>query len=254
MATYKKRGNKVNRAQNSIDDNSTTAEVFNTLDETASRSERFIIKNQKIIFGILGTIVVLILAFLAYQKYVKAPNEKEAADELAFPKAYFEDAMSSSVAVDSLYTLGLDGADGKYGFVDIANEFSGTKAGNLANYYAGISYLKLRNYEQAISHLEKFSSDDELLGPTANGAIGDAFSDLNQPNDAFDYYMKAANLKNNNFSTPLFLFKAGNTAMDLENYGKALDLFERIKNEFPTSEEAKNIDIYIYKAKFASKK
>jgi tetratricopeptide (TPR) repeat protein len=254
MATYKKRGNKVNKAQKSIDDNSTTAEVFNTLDETASRSEKFIIKNQKIIFGVLATIVVLILAFLAYQKYVKAPNEKEAADELAFPKAYFEEALNSSVAVDSLFTLGLEGADGKYGFVDIANEFSGTKAGNLANYYAGISYLRLKNYEQAISHLEKFSSEDELLGPTANGAIGDAFSDINQPEDAFDYYMKAANLRNNNFSTPLFLFKAGNTAMDLENYSKALELFERIKSEFPKSEEAKNIDIYIYKAKYASKK
>ena len=254
MATYKKRGNKVNKAQRSIDDNSTTAEVFNTLDETASRSEKFIIKNQKIIFAVLATVVILILGFLAYQKYVKAPNEKEAADELAFPKAYFEDAINSSVAVDSLFTLGLNGADGKFGFVDIADEFSGTKAGNLANYYAGISYLRLKNYEKAISHLEKFSSDDELLGPTANGAIGDAFSDLNQPEEAFDYYMKAANLKSNNFSTPLYLFKAGNTAMELEKYSKALDAFNKIKDEFPTSEEAKNIDIYIYKAKYASKK
>jgi len=56
------------------------------------------------------------------------------------------------------------------------------------------------------------------------------------------------------FSTPLYLFKAGNTAMELENYSKALDAFNKIKDEFPTSEEAKNIDIYIYKAKYASKK
>jgi tetratricopeptide (TPR) repeat protein len=254
MATYKKTGRKAKDAQNNIEDKSTTAEVFNTLDETASKSEQFIIKNQNIIFIVLGLIVASILGYLAYQKYVKAPEEKEAANELAFPKVYFENAINNSVAADSLYNLGLNGADGKYGFTDIADEYSGTKAGNLANYYAGISYLKLKKYKEAIDYLEDFSSDDELLGPTAKGAIGDAFADINQPEDAFDYYMKAAELKDNNFSTPLFLFKAGNTAMELENYSKAKELFERIKKDYPNAAEAKNIDIYINKAAFASKK
>jgi tetratricopeptide (TPR) repeat protein len=254
MATYKKTGSKVKDAQKNLEDKSTTAEVFKSLDQTASKSEQFIIKNQNIIFIILGVIVAAILGYLAYQKYVKAPKEKEAANELAFPKAYFENAINNTVAADSLFTLALKGADGKYGFVDIADEYSGTKAGNLANYYAGISYLKLKKYKEAIDYLEDFSSKDELLGPVAKGAIGDAFADINQPKDAFDYYIKAAELKDNNFSTPLFLFKAGNTAMELENYSKAQELFERIKNDYPNATEAQNIDIYINKAAFASKK
>jgi len=254
MATYKKTGSKVKDAQKNIEDNSTTAEVFNTLDSTASKSEQFIQKNQNIIFIVLGVVVASILGYLAYQKYVKAPKEKEAANELAFPKAYFENAINNTVAADSLFTLALKGADGKYGFVDIADEYSGTKAGNLANYYAGISYLRLKQYKEAIDYLEDFSSKDELLGPIAKGAIGDAFADINQPQDAFDYYLKAANLKDNNFSTPLFLFKAGNTAMELEKYSKAQELFEKIKNDYPNATEAQNIDIYINKASFASKK
>ena len=254
MATYKKTGSKAKGAHKNIEDKSTTAEVFNTLDETASRSEQFIIKNQNIIFIVLGIVVASILGYLAYQKYVKAPKEKEAANELAYPKVYFENAINNAVAADSLFTLGLNGADGKYGFIDVADEYSGTKAGNLANYYAGISYLRLKKYKEAIDYLEEFSSEDELLGPTAKGAIGDAFADINQPEDAFDYYVKAAALKDNNFSTPLFLFKAGNTAMELEKYPKALELFERIKNDYPNSNEAKNIDIYISKAAFGSKK
>jgi tetratricopeptide (TPR) repeat protein len=194
--------------------------------------------------------VLLILGYLAYQKYIKAPMEKEAADELAFPKAYFEDAMSNSVAADSLFTLSLNGADGKYGFVDIASEYKRTKAGNLANYYAGIAYLQLNMYVEAIDHLEKFSSSDELLGPTAKGAIGDAFADINQPEDAMEYYLEAADLKINNFSTPLFLFKAGNTALEIGEFKKALGIFERIRDEFPDSREAEDIDIYINKAAY----
>lgn len=253
MATYKKTGSKPKKSQNKIEEQSTTAEVFNTLDETASKSEQFIIKNQKVIFGGLIAIVVIILGYLAYQKYIQAPKEKEAADELAFPKAYFDDATATTVATDSLYTLALEGADGKYGFVDVASEYSGTKAGNLANYYAGMSFLRLKKYQEAIEYLENFNSADELLGPVAKGAIGDAFADINQFDDALDYYLQAANLKDNNFSTPLFLFKAGNTALDLGKHSKALDAFNKIKNDYPTSNEAKDIDIYINKAAFASK-
>ncbi|MCF6280016.1 MAG: tetratricopeptide repeat protein [Flavobacteriaceae bacterium] len=257
MATYKKKGNKVkNKAGESIsaiERDSTTAEVFNTLDETASRSEKWVIKNQKNIFIILGVIVTAILALMAYNNFVGGPKEITAANELAFPKKYFEQAEISAVATDSLYTLGLEGADGKYGFIDIASEFSGTKAGNLANYYAGISYLKMKKYPEAIEFLEKFSSDDEALGPVAKGAIGDAFADLNQPEDALEYYEKAAAERDNSFTTPLFLFKAGNTALDLGKSDRALAIFETIKKNFPKSEEARDIDIYINKAKYAGK-
>lgn len=251
MATYKKTGSKIKKSQKTAEQTSATAEVFNTLDETASKSEQWVIKNQKSIFIVIGLIVAIILGSLGYNKYIKGPKEKEAANELAFPKVYFEKAMASSVSVDSLLTLGIEGAEGKYGFVDIASEYGSTKAGNLANYYAGMSYLKLKNYELAIEHLEKFESDDELLGPVGKGAIGDAFADIDQPEDALDYYIKAANLKDNDFSSPLFLFKAGNTAMELGKFSKALDLFERIEKDYPSSNEAKDIDIYINKAKFA---
>jgi hypothetical protein len=39
---------------------------------------------------------------------------------------------------DSLYKLSLNGSEGKFGFIKIADEYSGTDAGNLANYYAGL--------------------------------------------------------------------------------------------------------------------
>lgn len=253
MATYKKRGAKKKHVQTNIEDGSTTAEVFNTLDETASRSERWVIKNQKGIFVFLALVVVGILGFMGYQKYIQEPFEKEAANELAFPKVYFEDASTNSVAADSLYTLALNGADGKYGFIDVAAEYSGTNAGNLANYYAGISYLRLKNYTEAINHLDKFSSEDELLGAIAKGSIGDAFADLNQPEDAYDYYMEAAKIRDNNFTTPLYLFKAGNTAMELGDYSDAKKIFEQIKNDYPNATEANDIEIYINKATYAVK-
>jgi len=254
MATYKKRGNKVKKSdQIKLEDQSTTAEVFNTLDETASRSEQWVEKNQKVIFGGLIAIAVVILGYLAYNNYVVEPKEIEAADELAYPKRYFEEAQNTTVAVDSLYNLSLNGTDGKYGLIDIVDNYGSTKAGNLAKYMSGIAYLKTGDYENAIKYLNDFSSDDEILGALALGNIGDAFTEINQQKDALQYYVDAANYKDNNFTSPLFLFKAGNTAMALEEFDKAEGYFTKIKNDYSKSDEAKNINIYIQRAQFAKK-
>ena len=254
MATYKKRGYKPkNKKEEQLAENmdSTTAEVFNTLDETASKSEQWIEKNSKILFGALVAIVVVFLVFLGYNKYIVEPNEIEASNELGFPRKYFDEAATAGSGIDSLLNLGLEGADGRYGFLDIAEKFSGTDAGNMANYYAGVSYLQMKQYDKAIEFLSKFNSDDEMLGPVALGAIGDAFSDINQEGEALEYYEKAANKKTNEFTTPLFLYKAGQTAMNLKEYSKAENLFSQIKEKYSKSDQGRDIEKFINAAKYA---
>jgi len=254
MATYKKRGYKPKdkKDQQRVEEiDSTTAEVFNTLDETASKSEQWIEKNSKPLFLALISVVVLFLAYLGYSKYIVEPNEIEASNELAFPRKYFDEAATAGSGIDSLLNLGLEGADGKYGFLDIAESYSGTDAGNLANYYAGVSYLKMKEYEKAITYLEKFNSDDTLLGPVSLGAIGDAFADIDQPEQALEYYEKAANKQNNEFTTPLYLYKAGQTAMQLKKYDKAVSLFTKIKENHPTSDQGRDVEKFINAAKYA---
>lgn len=261
MATYKKRGYKPKKekvVEEVIDETfdesqSAVAEAFNALDEGANKSEEWIEKNSKPLFYGLIAVAALILGYLAYNTFVAEPNETTASNELAYPRSLFDKALTSAgVTADSLYTLGLKGGvNAKFGFIDIASNYSGTKAGNLANYYAGISYLKMKKYQEAIDHLDKFTSDDELLGPTALGAIGDAFADLGQLKDALEYYEKAATKKDNEFTAPLFLFKAAQTAMLQENYSKAEKLFTTIKDKYATTDQGKDIEKYINSAKYA---
>lgn len=253
MATYKKKGGKANKDKFSkLEEQSTTAEVFKTLDETASKSEQWVEKNSKILFTGLVVVAAVILGYLGYNKYIQAPKEKEAADELAYPKSFFDKAQIGTSEVDSLYNLALNGADGRYGLLDIIENYGSTNAGNLAKYMAGIAYLKMNDYENAITKLNSFSTDDEILGALAKGNIGDAFSQINQPKEAMEYYIKAAKFKSNAFTSPLYLFKAGNIALDLQDYKKAEELFTKIKVEYPNSEEGKTIEAYINRAQLAS--
>lgn len=250
MATYKKRGYKpkTEKEKNEvIEDNSTTAEVFNTLDESANKTEDWISDNQNIILSIVGAIAVGVLGYLGYDKFIAEPKAEEAMNEMYTAQKYFNEAVSGEEK-DSLYSLSLNGAGGKFGMVDIASEYGSTPAGNLANYYAGMAYLNLKDYTNAVKYLSEFSSDDPVLEPVAKGGVGDAFVQLNQLEDALDYYQQAISASTNDYTTPLYLFKAANVAQSLGQSDKALEYFQRIKNEFSNSEQAKNIDVFIGRA------
>ncbi len=256
MATYNKRGykpkNKVEKEHN-IEEGSTTAEVFNTLDETASKTEDFVAKNQKYIFIIIGLVAVVVLGSLAYKEYIAKPKEVNAMNDMFQAQKYFDEAVTGTEK-DSLFNLALKGGEGKFGMLDIIEEYSGTPAANLANYYAGTAYLRLKDYKNAVEYLSNFTSDDEILAPLAKGNIGDAFVQLNQKDDALEYYEEAANMRNNEYTTPMYLYKAGAIALDLGKADKALSYFEKIKEDFPNSNEASTVDVFIGKAQVLANK
>ena len=93
MATYKKRGSKKSQSQ-LVDKNetpeSTTAEVFETLDTSASKAEAFIAKFQTVILVVVGVVAVGVLSYLGYDRFVLTPEKKEAVNELNQAQYYFD--------------------------------------------------------------------------------------------------------------------------------------------------------------------
>ena len=146
---------------------------------------------------------------------------------------------------DSLFNLALNGGEGKYGFLDIVDEYSGTKAANLANYSIGMSYLNLKEYENAIMYLEKFKSNDILLQSISFGTIGDCFSELNQPNEAFEYYQKAFKHNENIYTTPKYLFKAALIGSEIGKYKSSINFLNRIKEDYPDSYESSLVEVQL---------
>ena len=254
MATYNKRGYKAPKEKevkgegvetaNFDEKDSATAEVFSKLDETATITEHWVAKNQKIIIGLVAAAALFTIGYLGYQRFIAAPLQEEAANEMFVAQQNFQKA-TDGVASDSLYKLSLNGSEGKFGFLKIADEYSGTDAGNLANYYAGIAYLNTGKYTEAIDYLNKFKSDDIVLGALAKGAIGDAYSQKNQPKEALENYLKAAESNKNDFTTPRFLLKAGKTALTLGNKSDALKYFTDIKENYEATPEAASVDVLI---------
>ena len=216
-----------------IEDNSTG---FQTVENALSRTEKYIEENQKSLTIIILAIVVVIGGYLGYKRFYLEPSNTEAQEAMYIAEKYFES--------DSL-KLALEGDGENYGFLEIIDEYSVTKAANLAHYYAGICMLKTGEFEDAIEHLEKFDAEDIMIASVALGAIGDCYLELDDMEEAASFYMKAGLRKKNSFTSPIYLKKAGLVYEELNKYDKALKVYETIRKDYPESEEGKVIEKYI---------
>jgi TolA-binding protein len=215
------------------------------IEESLSRTEQFIINNQKYISIVVGIIIVIILAYFGYNKKYVEPNTLKAQDQMVKAQQYFEaDSLDKALYGDGNYP----------GFIEIADDYSMTAPGNLANYYAGISFLRKGDFDQAIDYLGSFDGPDHVISVMATGAIGDAYLEKGDHSKAIAYYLEAANKEDNGFTTPLFLFKAAQVHELDQNFEDATRIYSRIKKNYSTSNEGRTIDKYIARAKTRLKK
>ena len=215
------------------------SEVIVDVQEVYSKTENFVEDNKQTISVILGGVVIVIAAIAFYTKVYLPPIEAEAQSSMFWAEKYFEQ--------DSL-NLAIDGDGLHDGFIDIIDEYGGTKAENLAHYYLGICYRNKGNYEDAIYELDLFSSNDVMISSVALGAIGDCYAELNDLDNAISYYEKAATNNENNLTTPVYLFKAGIAYEDAGDYENAHEKYTLIKSDYPSSDEARTIEKYIARA------
>ena len=250
MATYNKRGgkkfNSKRKVLNKKNLESTTAEVFESLDSGATKTEKFVAKYQSLIFSSVVLIAISVFLYLAYKTFVLEPKNEDAITELNQAQYYFNLALNNEQQND-LFNSAINGGGGKFGFLDIIQNYENTPSSNLAIFSTGMSYLNLKQYDKVIDYLKDFESKDVLLSSIAKGVLGDAYLQIGDQKNALLSYDKASSFEENIFTTPKYLYKAGLLSLRLGEKKTALEYFKNIKSDFPDSKEGKFIDIQIAK-------
>ncbi|MCB9201757.1 MAG: tetratricopeptide repeat protein [Flavobacteriales bacterium] len=218
-------------------ENFVTEEVLDSLNNTATNSEKFIEKNARPIAIGFGVILLAAFAYFAYVKFAVEPKNEEAYKEMTNAQLlFFQDSLDAS----------LKGNGGNLGFNEIIENYSGTDAANLANYYAGIALYEKGEYENAVEKFKSFSSDDEVLNSVSKGAIGDCYVGLGKKDEALSQFESIAQSTNNAFIAYNFYKKAGLLAMSNGDNKKALKCFSTIKEKYPEESEGfPDVDAYI---------
>lgn len=210
------------------------------VDEALSTSEAFLIKYKNVLLGAVAALVIVVCGYLGYKHFISGPKEAKASEALFRGEQYF--------GAES-YELALNGDSlGYTGFLKIADEFSGTAAGNLANAYSGICYAQLGKYEDAVKYLDKFNGKDQLVAPAILGTIGNCYAQMGQLDKAAATLIKAANRANSLSLSPIYLIQAGQIFEKQGKNAEAVEAYKQVKNKYANSYQAMDIDKYIERA------
>jgi tetratricopeptide (TPR) repeat protein len=211
-------------------------EQLQEVNEALTGAGKWIEDNANLITWIVCGIAVVVCAIIAINTYVIKPKAQEASNENAKAVVYF-------MAGD--YDKALKGDDAEcIGFEAIADEYSFYQQGKLAALYAGICYYENGEYEEAAEYLKKFNADDMNIDPAAHQLLGDAYVELQEFGKAAKAFEAAAK-SGNEVIAPMSLKKAGFVYLHEGENGKALKAFKTIKENYPSSAEAQDIDKYI---------
>ncbi|MFT4521207.1 MAG: tetratricopeptide (TPR) repeat protein [Bacteroidia bacterium] len=205
--------------------------------------DHFFTDNSKNLAYAGGALLLVAALVYAYFGYLKPKKEKEANVAIFMAERYY--------GMDSTQKA-LNGDGTNLGLIDVANEYSGTLAGKRANFYAGRTKMNEGQFEEAITYLKKAKFSDEMVGPLTLGLIGDCYSELENLDEAASYYMKAANAKENDFTTPYCLKKAATAYEKLGKWDKAYSAYKIIKEKYSKSRFGQEIDKYLARAEKAS--
>ena len=204
------------------------------LNETLTSVEQHVENNKKIIIWSLAGIVAVAAVILLYYYGIYAPNKKASSD--AISKADIELAMGNDSTALAQY-------------MQVADEFSGAQADRAALQSAIILYQKGK-FEEAVKYLDDASFDENLVAPAAASLKGDCYVNLDKLSDALSAYDKAISMSDDNeLYTPLFMTKKAVIYREQKQFDKEAEIYQAIKDKFPTFSANYNVDVDKYLAR-----
>ena len=205
-------------------------------DEVLGKSEAFVIEHKNKFITIFVAIIAIVAGYLAYSTFIAEPKEQEAAKAIFKAEQYF---------VNGDFETALNGDGINAGFLQVIDENGGTDVANMAYAYAGLCYVQQQNYDEAINYLEKYKGSDRIVSPMVKYALGNCYAHNENIDKAIKLVLAAADEAENITVTPKCLFDAAAMYEKQGKADKALELYNRIKNEYPQAPEAANIERFI---------
>jgi len=175
-------------------------------------------KRLRLISFIVGGVLVALLGiFLYYQMFWTPANEKSR--DAYWEGLNYAKVDSVDVAMDE-FRAAVKKYDGKIG-------------GEVSQFLYARQLMNKGEFKKAMEELEGVEIDDSYVSVLRTGLMGDCHSEMKKYAEASAQYEEAANMIDNDFTTPLFLRKAAGCAEELKDFKKATEYYQRILDDYP---------------------
>ncbi len=207
-------------------------------------------KNNKFFrFGsiALSALLIGVVVFLGYRQFIWKPDNEKSKDAYYEPLNYIlkeQDPNDATVAPkDPIKQL-----------QSVVKKYDGKIGGEVSKYILATQYMRNGKYKQALVLLEDISVEDTYMSAMIVGLQGDCKSEMKKYAEAVELYVEASKINENNFTSPMYLFKAGLNSEKLKKNAQAYAYYDEIAFHYPNSLEAKQKNINKYKSRSANKK
>lgn len=215
----------------------------NILVELYARALLFYEDHQKLVYGIGIALLALILAIPGYvyyqQQQAKTANRLLGQILPVYERGNFDPA--------------LNGSGDRAGLLTIADDYGGTSAGNLASFYAASALYEQEKYDDALKYYQQFEKGSDFFGASAYAAEASIYENKGKLAEAAEYYEEAASVYENKLTAPRYLLEAGRTYEEVGNFEAAKRVYRTIKEEYPDSDQASEVERYLARVKAREK-
>lgn len=197
--------------------------------ETFSKAQSFYDQNKNSVIGAAIALIILIGGSVGYYYYSEV-QESEAQQLMgqatqAYLQGNYEEALNGS---DANFTVG---------FEQIINNYSMTTAANLAQYYAAVSAFKLGNPQEALQYIQNYEVPEGIMGVGPISFHAAIHTELGNPAQAAELYVKAAEWDINESTTPYNYLEAANAYHDASDKERAQEYAQKIVDEYDDSNQ-----------------
>ena len=191
-----------------------------------------------------GALIVIIAAIVYFSNQAQA-TEVEAAAALA---------KAEKVYLSGNYQGVIEGKAGGSDMTleQVVDDYSGSEPGEIARIYLANSYFYTGNYEKALEHYEDYSGSLDLYKASALAGEAACYEAMGETEKAAKYFKDAAYLYPNNALNSQYLLNSAVNYLKLKEADQAAALLEKLKEDYPSSQEARDADKYLAEAKLIS--
>ncbi|HEX2962203.1 MAG: tetratricopeptide repeat protein [Bacteroidota bacterium] len=192
-------------------------------------------KSQVYIYAIA---LVVVVAGVYWYLSNKAANNEKANVELSRVMGLYDSGA---------YQEAIDGRAGTnvIGLKKIVEEYGSTENGETAKIFLANSYNMLGKFDEAFKYYDDYSGSIDMFKATALAGKGSFYEAKNQLEKAADSFRDAAHVSKENVNNADYLLSSGIDYYKAGSKDKAMEQFNKIKDEYKTSMALREAEQYL---------